>query len=148
MIINDKLLSAAISEAEKAGATDVETFASSARRAVVSVDGASIHNVRVWEDSGIGIRAFHRGGIGFSYSTQDDRRSIIDASRHSAKLAMSAQKDSSFKSLPKRHKYPDVKGLYDRRLSSMSIKELVRMVENAISTVKKVGQGHLNPRRH
>ncbi|MBI4232243.1 hypothetical protein HY605_03335, partial [Candidatus Peregrinibacteria bacterium] len=67
--MDTKTLFSAIEAAKKAGADECEIYAERSRLAKLDIDGCQIHSIRVCNDEGVAVRAFHRGGLGFAYST-------------------------------------------------------------------------------
>jgi PmbA protein len=130
----------AVKAALQAGADQAEAYEDLSRQIVISVSGKHIHSVRVTYDSGVGIRSYVKGCLGFSYTMQLNEKAIKDTAEKATKLAMVSQRDPHFKSLPEPTNPKLVKGLYDRELASITVEETSKIVENMIRVAHEVSK--------
>ena len=121
-----------VKAALQAGADQAEAYGDASRRIHVDISGKHIHHVRVIYDSGIGIRSYVKGGMGFSYNMQLSKKAIKDAARKATELAKVAQRDPYFKSLAERKKPKRVERLFDEELATMRVEEASHLVESMI----------------
>lgn len=138
MKMDTKNLFSAIEAARRAGADACDIYAARRRFARLDIDGHQLHSVRVCNDEGVAVRAFHHGGLGFAFSSS--LANVKDAAVRAARLALSAQKDRFFKSLPAKAKYAAIKNIHDKKLSCLKVSELIRKVGKAVSVASKVNR--------
>ncbi len=116
----------------KAGAEQAEAYSATSRSIQVDISGQHIHNIRTVMDAGLSIRAYHQGGMGFAYTMQLDEEAVAEGATKAAKLAIAAQPDPHFVSLPSPLEFKKVEGLYDEKLEGMSVAAAAKMAESMI----------------
>ena len=115
---------------------DVSAFAFSDKS--VSVENGSIKAAESARTSGLVIRVFIDGGRGF-YSTNGlDDEEITRAAALAYDMAVSAEKDPDFVSLPEPDEAEEVGGLYDPTVENFSIEDCVAVCMRNVEGAKKV----------
>jgi len=127
-----------ISSSKKRAIKDIEIYFERSRVTKLSIEDSKIQNVRTLEDKGIGIRVYNKGGMGFSYTMATDKDSIKLSAERAIELAKSSNPDKFFKSLPQPQKLPVVNGIFDEKISNLSIREIMNLAEDIICEAKKV----------
>jgi PmbA protein len=143
MISPDELLSLihiGVDTALKAGADQTEAYGEISKRINVSVSGKHIYSIQVTHDSGIGVRSYIQGGLGFSYTMRLNKDAIKTTAEKATRLAKISQKDSHFKSLPEPKRVNKVMGLYDQELASMTVEKASKIVRSMIQSAQEVSK--------
>ena len=128
----------AIDIALKEGAEQVDVYASDARIFSIDIEKSGIKSVDVVRDRGIGIRAYVKGGLGFSSTQKLDLESVIKMAKRAVKQAKQAEPDPDFVSLPGPQKVPKVQELCDVEIVNMKIEDLIELVKIMIESAKVV----------
>ena len=129
-----------VEAALREGADQAEAYGSISRSVRVWIDSSRVQYVRVIYDSGLGIRSYIDGGLGFSYITRLDKRLVEEAARKASKLARVAGKDPAFKSLPEPEEPRHVRGLYDEALASIEAGEAVSIAQEMIKAALEISE--------
>lgn len=120
----------------KLGATDCDVMAADARYMSAEIEKGSIKTASTLIDPGVAVRAFVNGSAGFSSRTGLG----MPAAKKAAELAVSQAKagtpDAQFKGLPGKSKPRSAHGLFEKRLSSIDVEEIVSM---AIGIAEEAG---------
>lgn len=122
------------------GAEQAEAYGETSRRITVFISGKHIHSIQVTHDSGVGVRAYINGGLGFSYTMRLKEQSLGETADEAVKLAKVSQRDPYFKSLPKPEKPKLVKGIYDQELASLDVTGLARLARDMIKTAREISK--------
>jgi len=115
---------------------DVSAFSFSDKS--VSIENGSIKAAESARTSGLVIRVFIDGGKGF-YSTNGlDDEEILKGAALAYDMAVSAEKDPDFVSLPAPEEAREVGGLYDAALENFGIEDCVAVSMRNVEEAKKV----------
>ena len=130
--LGKKAIKAAISE----GAEQVDVCVTLARFVAVNIEKGGIKLCDTTYDHGIGVRAYFKGGMGFSSSQRLDVDSAIRAGIRAAKQAKQAQPDPDFVSLPEPKKAPFTLELCDKELAEIEVERIVELACEMIDAAK------------
>jgi len=139
MIALNDLAKKALDHAIKLGVDQCDVFVQDSSTRVVEIERSTIATSSVIEDSGISVRAYYRGGLGFAYTMRIDADSAAEISRRAASLSKKTQSDPEFKSLPEPRDARPVEGLYDRELAEMSAEGVLRLSDDLLNGASEVG---------
>jgi PmbA protein len=145
-----ELAQLAVASAMKAGAQWAEASVASGRSVGVIVENSSIRECEVVRDYGIGVRAFHRGGVGsatITWLTEDAARKVGE---QAAEMARATHGDPEFVSLPDPAPWTEVDGLWDDAVAGLAASTVVDWCRDSIAEAREVaaevslsGGGHL-----
>jgi PmbA protein len=128
----------ACDEALAAGAEFADVGAHRGRSMNVDLEKGAIRSCDGRWSAGVSVRAFARGGQGYSYATGLDEAEALAAARNAAELAKAAEPDPAFLTLPKPAVYPGVEGLYDARVAALEARDLIRWAIGNIDAARQV----------
>ncbi|RLF10342.1 MAG: hypothetical protein DRJ62_05260 [Thermoprotei archaeon] len=126
----------AVEEAVRAGADASDAYGVEANILKVVLEKGVVKRASATHDVGFGIRAVVRGSQGYSYSTRlnaDPREVAVKAFR----AARAGPPDPDFKSLPTPSSYPSISGLYDSKIASMGVEDLVDLCYSLVDLAKR-----------
>lgn len=98
-----------------------EIYITNARTITVEIEKNSIKTAKFLYDHGIGIRCIKNGSIGFSFSTDFERENLQNMVLTAIKLCKTGIPDSDFKDLPHSCSYPQIRGMFDKALTTIDI---------------------------
>jgi PmbA protein len=127
----------AVKLAMKRGFDEVEVFSTNAsRREIIyhNVIEATRSNTIV----GLSVRGVVDKRMGFYSVSSLDRPDIENAVEQSLKIAKTNAQDPDWKSLTRKYGKAAVEKVFDRRIETLSAKELVEQVQLAVDTVREV----------
>ncbi|MEM2589485.1 MAG: TldD/PmbA family protein [Candidatus Bathyarchaeia archaeon] len=127
----------AVKNALQSGADQAEAYGEISRRITISISGRKIQSVQVIHDSGVGVRTYINGGLGYAYTMRLDKQTIKETAVKAAKLAKVSEKDPYFKSIPEAEKPKSVEGIYDQELASLQVAGLAKIAEDMIKTAQE-----------
>jgi PmbA protein len=133
-----ELVAIALNSAKSAGCDEVEVVGTQSKEIEVKIDSQIIHDIKVIEDIGIGVRAYYDRGMGFSYTMQIDKDKIHDTAIRAVQLAKCASPDPNFFELPTPQSANPVGELFDERIANISVDKLASMGEEIIENALKV----------
>jgi PmbA protein len=128
----------ALGELRKRGAEwgDVSAFSFDERS--VSIENGSIKAAETARTAGVIIRAFVDGGRGFYTTNGVSDEEIVRGARLAYEMALSAEKDPDFVSLPSPEEAEEIEGLYDERLEAYGIQDCVAVAVKNVEEARKV----------
>jgi len=129
----------ALNHAVRLGVDQCDVFVQDSITRVVEIERSTIATSSVVEDSGISVRAYHRGGLGFAYAMGMDADCAAETARRAVSLSKKAQPDPQFKSLPGPSDARPVEGVYDRELAEVSAEGVIRLSEDLLNGASEVG---------
>jgi PmbA protein len=121
-----------------AGAEFADAGAHRGRTISVEMEKGAIRSCEARWSAGVSVRAFSRGGQGYSFSAGLDESEALGAGRNAAELAKAAEPDPDFMTLPEPAVYPGVDGLYDPRVAALDAADLVRWAVENIDAAREV----------
>lgn len=134
-----EIAGAACDKAVQEGADCAQVQVSRGRSFSVSLEKGAIKTSHASTYSGMGVRAFCRGGVGWSSANVLQRNRVDEAARMAAALARQADPDPDFVSLPGPQPLPEVEGLWDDRIAGLSVADATRYalagVDEALAAV-------------
>ena len=118
------------------GASDAEVYASSGKVVTVETEHGELGHAEESLSEGAGIRVIVNGAEGFSSS--NDPGKFEDGVKAAIVCAKSRPRDPSLKGLPaKVRSYPEVAGIYDRRVEDLGLDECVDLAAVMIAAAKE-----------
>jgi len=96
----EDVCSFAVREAEKRGAEYAEAYMTKSKESEVFIENNDLKQLKYHKNSGLGIRVFVDGSLGFSSVNVLEREPIKDAAMQAIKLARVSPADK-FNSMPK-----------------------------------------------
>jgi len=129
---------AAVQAAMSSGAEWADAAVTSGRSVGVMVENSSLTECEVVRDCGIGVRAFHRGGMGSSTTTMLDEASARQTGEQSAAMAKATHGDPDFVALPAPAKFDEVPGRWDDAVAGLPADQVVQWCQMAIEEAKDV----------
>lgn len=118
-----ELAKKALELAEKAGAEEAEVYYVSNHSTSVDFKKDALESAKDRRSEGIGIRAIVNGAVGFaSTNSGKDLENTIKIAISSAKIRES---DPDWVGLPSNGKYPEVSGVFDKRIEAMELEECI-----------------------
>ncbi|MBC7327614.1 TldD/PmbA family protein [bacterium] len=138
--MKDDLLDIALKTIEKLKGRIDQADVFLERRKVISLEmkKSSFSQIEVSYDEGLSVRAFYKGGRGFSSCSPLIEENIDKVVESAIALARSAQPDPDFKSLPSAEEGKEVKGLYDEKVAELSPNELVDWGKEILESAQSV----------
>jgi PmbA protein len=124
--------------AVQAGAEFADVSVSRGRHASVELEKGAIKSCDAGWSSGLGVRAFVRGGRGYANADGLEEGEALRAARTAVELAKIAEPDPDFVSLPARAEYPVVEGRYDPRIVALGIQDVIRWARENIDSAREV----------
>jgi PmbA protein len=107
----------------------------------VELEKNAIKSCDVRWNSGVSVRAFVRGGTGWSSTSGLEEQDVLAVARQAAELARAAEPDPDFVSLPGPAEYEEVEGLYDPRIVELDVKDLIGWATMNIDAARSVDDG-------
>lgn len=125
--------------AKREGAEFVDVSVNRGRNIEVELEKGTIKSSDARWGFGVSIRAFVRGGLGYS-SVRGTfvEADITQAAKEAAALAKIAEPDPDFVSLPEPATYQEVEGLYDEKVAELGIKEIIECATSNVDSAKSV----------
>jgi len=128
----------AVKNAIKLGATEAHAVFSEGEVLTVEVERDLISNISHGRSSSLGLATIIDRRIGFSSLKNPTEESVKLLAEKSYKLAKALTPNVYWRGLPDPKPYPQVEGLYDRRVSELTIEEAIELMKSALTTVKNV----------
>lgn len=134
-----KIAQAACDAAISNGAEFADVSAGQGNSLSVELESNAIKSCDSQQGGGISVRAIYKGGTGWSSADALTIDSAAEAGKAAAKLAMVAEPDPDFISLPSpAERYPEIAGLVDQRIAAMDIKQLIECSLSNVDGALKV----------
>jgi PmbA protein len=125
-----------VKKLEKKRVTHAEAFLASSHITETGVRNSEILTQNVVEDSGVGFRvAISRNKVGFACTNNLTEKAVWDAAEKALKTAKTSSEMKSF-ALPEPRRLTRVKGLYDAKVSAMSVDEAVDVAMRAVEAAE------------
>jgi len=123
----------------KEGAEFADVVSNREKSMNVELENGTIKSTDVRKGFNVSIRVYVKGGMGSSSADgYMDEKNIIETARKAAELAKIAQPDPDFVGLPLPSTYQHVPGLYDDKIPSMDIAQVVEYAIMNIDSAKAV----------
>jgi len=127
--------------AKKEGAEFVDAVAHRGRNISVGIERNFIKHGNVSTYSGMSIRAFVKGGMGFASISGLKKEEILNLAKKASVLAKNAQPDPDFVALPSPpESYPVVEGLFDEGIQGIDAGKLVEYLRRIIEEARSVNR--------
>ena len=125
----------AVREAEKRGAEYAEAYVTKNKEAEVLIENNDLKQSKYNKNSGLGVRVFVKGSLGFSSINILEREHIKDAVIHAIKIARVSPADK-FNSMPEKMKVRFLRGIYDIKAESFSLSDATKMTIDMLIAAK------------
>ncbi len=123
--------------AKRGGAEFVDVGVNRGRNIEVELEKDAIKSSDARWGYGVSIRAFVKGGLGYSSTSGTFvEADIIQAAKDAAALAKVAELDPDFVSLPEPATYQEVEGLYDDKIAQLGVKDIIEYATSNIDSAK------------
>jgi PmbA protein len=104
----------------------------------VELEKDAIKSSDVRMNSGLSVRVFIKGGMGFASMTGLNEDDAVRVAKNAVALSKVAQPDPDFVSLPQPAAYAEVEGLYDRRIADLDVGQVIEWAVANIDSAKSV----------
>ncbi|MBW6471291.1 MAG: TldD/PmbA family protein [Methanosarcinaceae archaeon] len=125
----------ALSLAMKNGADEAEVYYANSRSTSANIRKDLVEGAKEQFSEGIGIRAIINGAVGFASTNIPNR--LEDAVKIAVAFAKVRESDPDWNGLVSNAKYPDVSGIFDKKIVAMELDECIdlalQMIEGARS---------------
>ncbi len=125
-----------VRQAMKLGATHCDVMVADAKYVSAEIEKGSIKAASMLFDPGVAVRVFMQGSQGFSSCTGHDAKAVCRAVELAVSHAKAGTRDPDFRDLPYKSPGGRASGLFEKRLASTSVDEIVSM---AIALADKAG---------
>ncbi len=132
--IAQKAVKAAMDE----GADVADAYCVQVREVGVGVENSSLRESEVVRDYGIGVRAFHDGGVGLGSTQSLQSDDVVECARSATALARAAHPDPDFVALPDPAEPPQVEDLFDDAVAGLNVGQVVEWCAQAIEEAQAV----------
>ncbi|MCD6514225.1 MAG: TldD/PmbA family protein [Candidatus Odinarchaeota archaeon] len=123
----EELCRYAINSALQLGADEVEVYAQDEIEMSLSIKRNEIRETQFFSDRGLGIRVVVGKRLGFAYTNDLRREKIEETAKNAISLARARKPDNDWTGFPVSKKYPNVEGLYDRRIESIDANDVIEV---------------------
>ncbi len=123
----------AVQCAIRSGAEWADAYCSRVRHADVGMDNSSILDCHSVRDHGLGVRAFYRGGMGFSIVQDLSWAAVRQCGEDAARMARATHPDPDFHGLPEPTEAAAVPGLFCDEVAGLPAQRVVEWCREAIS---------------
>lgn len=124
--------------AKKEGAEFADVAVGTGRNISVDIERNAIKHGDANFSSGISIRAFIKGGMGFASATSLDKDEIMKAAKKATELAKIAQPDPDFVSLVPPKEYSSVDRLFDDKIAGLDVGSAIKYLISNIETARQL----------
>jgi PmbA protein len=131
-----KLVKRALELAEKAGAEEAEIYYAASHSTSVNFKKDELESAKDRFSEGIGIRAIVNGAVGFASTNYAN--DVENAVKVAVSEARVREKDPDWKSLPSNEKYPQVSGVFDRRIEELELEECIKYALTLVEGTKEL----------
>jgi PmbA protein len=101
-----------------------EAFATHSNSVSAELERGKIKSSQSGFESGIGIRIFKDGSMGYAHASLGRVEFAVD---QAISAARAGSPDKDFKSLPSAERYPDVSGTWDNAIASLDVAEVAQL---------------------
>ena len=115
-----------------------DVSASYIRSLRISIMGRGINEASSRTDIGIGVRAFKNKGMGIAYSQSLEEADIEATVKRAVSFARVSQPDPYFRGIPGPSKAPEVPGLCDKEIVSLTLDDAIRIPKDMIDSAESV----------
>ena len=131
----EDICSFAVREAEKRGAEYTEVYMARNKESEVLIENNDLKQSKSHKSSGLGIRVFVRGSVGFSSVNILEKEHINNAIIQAIKLARVTPTDK-FNSMPGKTEIKFLKGIYDRKAEFFNSSDATKMASDMLVAAK------------
>ena len=133
-----EITSLACEVAKKEGAEWVQATASESLDISIELAKSSLEAASAADLQGLSIRAFVKGGLGSSSTSDLSEAACRRAAKEAAQMAKAAEPDPDFVALPSPEDVGEVKGLFDQKIAGLPSQELVRLAAGTLESAKSI----------
>lgn len=131
-----KLARKALKLAEQAGAEEAEIYYIANRSTGVNFRKDALENAKDRFSEGLGIRAIVNGAVGFA--STNSAAELENAVRIAVAEARVRENDPDWVSLPSNGKYPQVSGIFDKKVESLELEECIGYAVELVEGTKEI----------
>lgn len=131
-----ELAKKALKMAEQAGAEEAEIYYAASRSTGVNFKKDALENARDRFSEGLGIRAVVNGAVGFS--STNSAAEIENAVKVAVAEARVRGNDPDWVSLPSNGKYPQVSGIFDKKVEDLELEECINYAVELVEGTKEI----------
>lgn len=131
-----ELAKKALKMAEQAGAEEAEIYYAANHSTSINFKKDALENAKDRFSEGIGIRAIVNGAVGFS--STNSAAELENAVKIAVAEARVRESDPDWVSLPSNGKYPQVSGIFDKKVEALELEECIRYAVELVEGTKEV----------
>ncbi|AKB36223.1 TldE protein, part of TldE/TldD proteolytic complex [Methanosarcina siciliae C2J] len=131
-----ELAKKALKLAEEAGAEEAEIYYFSNHSTGVNFKKDSLENAKDRFSEGLGIRAIVNGAVGFA--STNSARELENAVKIAVAEARVRENDPDWVSLPSNGKYPEVSGIFDKKVEALELEECIGYAVELVDGTKAI----------
>ncbi|MCQ1536357.1 TldD/PmbA family protein [Methanosarcina sp. KYL-1] len=131
-----ELAKKALDLAEKAGAEEAEVYYVSNHSTGVNFKKDALESAKDRLSEGIGVRAIVNGAVGFASTNSAEE--VENTVRIAVAEARVRESDPDWVGLPSNGKYPEVSGIFDKRIEAMELEECIGYALELVEGTKEV----------
>ncbi len=129
------LLEELVKCARKKGADEVEVFGQRFESREVWLESNNIKTAKANPGHGIGLKVIKKNSMGFASVNSLDEKDFDELCGKAFALASANLKDR-FQIIPEPQKLQEIKGLYDSKLASLGLKDVIGMTKTLLATAR------------
>jgi PmbA protein len=126
----------ALKLAEQAGAEEAEIYYAANHSTGVNFKKDALENAKDRFSEGLGIRAIVNGAVGFA--STNSARELENAVKIAVAEARVRENDPDWVSLPSNGKYPQVSGIFDKKIEALELEECIVHAVELVKGTKEV----------
>lgn len=123
--------------AEQMGADEVEVFVASGKSFEIEVRLGQITSSHSTIDSGVGIRIVINKAVGFGFCNSLEKKNLEEITEKTVQIAKSSKPDDSWSELPYPSSFPLVRGVYDKRITELSVEDIVEITDRMLQAANE-----------
>ncbi|AAM06657.1 PmbA/TldD family protein [Methanosarcina acetivorans C2A] len=131
-----ELAKKALKLAEEAGAEEAEIYYFANHSTGVNFKKDSLENAKDRFSEGLGIRAIVNGAVGFS--STNSAQDLENAVKVAVAEARVRENDPDWVSLPSNGKYPEVSGIFDKKVEALELEECIGYAVELVDGTKEM----------
>jgi len=131
-----ELAKKALKLAEEAGAEEAEIYYAANHSTGVNFKKDSLENAKDRFSEGLGIRAIVNGAVGFA--STNSARELENAVKIAVAEARVRENDPDWVSLPSNGKYPEVSGIFDKKVEALELEECIGYAVELVDGTKEI----------
>jgi PmbA protein len=123
--------------AERMGADEIELYVASGKSFEIEVRLGQITSSNSSIDSGVGIRAVVNKTVGFGFCNSLEEKKLKEITEKTIQIAKSSKPDNNWAELPHPSSFPEVRGIYDKRIPELTAEEIVEITNRMLQAANE-----------